>query len=62
MPCRSTTVSNRADPDIAAGNIAVGLMRLITMSDNVDQREYGQEELATGIAEALRYLKGEGDD
>jgi len=51
----------KADPDTAAGNIAVGLMRLITMPDGHDQREYGQQELAAGIAEALRYLKEEAD-
>ena len=46
-----------ADPDCAAGNIAVGLMRLITMPDVHDQREFGQQELSGGIAEALRYLR-----
>lgn len=49
----------KADPDNAAGNIAVGLMRLITMTDSHDQREYGQQELQQGISEALRYLKEE---
>ena len=50
--------TEKPDPDAAAGNIAVGLMRLLTMPDTYDQREYGQQELAAGIAEALRYLKG----
>ena len=52
-------MSEKADPDAAAGNIAAGLMRLITMPDSFDQREFGEQELSDGIAEALRYLKEE---
>jgi hypothetical protein len=43
----------------AAGDIASGLVRLLTMSTDYNQRSHGERELADGISEALLYLKGE---
>jgi len=52
------------DPKAAADNIACGLMRLLTMPTVYGQATSGMEKLASGIEEALRYLKalGESDD